>query len=77
MEQHIESLVMEYKQKIKDCDISIGAEKARKKDAVAGGRIEDVIACLRSLELDIVYAKRQAYVQAIVDFESLLDYVEK
>tara|TARA_R110000787_G_scaffold285086_1_gene399803 strand:+ start:216 stop:437 length:222 start_codon:yes stop_codon:yes gene_type:complete len=73
MEQAIEKMKAEYDLKIDDCDKMIGILRvniaANRRDLQGQGN--DTLRVDRAIE----QAKRQAYVQAKYDFDSLLDYV--
>lgn len=73
MKTEIEKLKTEYDLKIKNCDILIdhASDSIRQYRSAAN---KDLISSFRK-DRSIEQAKRQAYVQAHADFDSLLDYV--
>ena len=73
MKEEIEKLKTEYDLKIENCDILIehASESIRKYRSKTNKDLVDTFRKDRSIE----QAKRQAYVQAKSDFDSLLDYV--
>lgn len=74
MEQEISKLITAYSQRISDCDTLIESYRKAIKLARSNGE-SDVISSNRKLKAH-EEAKRQAYVQAMYDFDSLLDYVK-
>ena len=82
MEGVIEKKVFEYKQKISNCDNSLGEAAARKGylrnrikdkgDKATGEQFELVSIKLHETKLE---TQRQCYVQAMHDFDSLLDWL--
>tara|TARA_R110002096_G_scaffold199455_1_gene383363 strand:+ start:203 stop:424 length:222 start_codon:yes stop_codon:yes gene_type:complete len=73
MEDEIKKMKAEYDIKISNCDKSIQQARTAITICRKHGRDDDA----KSLRKDraIEQAKRQAYVQAKYDFDSLLDYV--
>ena len=73
MKTEIEKLKTDYELKIKNCDILIDHTS----ESIKTYRSKDNKDLINSFRKDraIEQAKRQAYVQAKYDFDSLLDYV--
>jgi len=74
MENQIEKLTCEYEDKIGTCDDQIRNCVIRKSTARRNGNKRDVDDLSR--EVAIISAQRQAFVQAKVDIDSLLDHLE-
>jgi hypothetical protein len=64
----------EYEQKIKNCDLLI--QDCRKRTGIARKAGLDNEADFIRKDRAIEQAKRQAYVQAKYDFDSLFDYID-
>lgn len=73
MKDEIEKLKTDYDLKIESCDILINhsSENIKQYRSAANKSIIDSLRKDRAIE----QAKRQAYVQAKYDFDSLLDYI--
>ncbi|MGK0269479.1 MAG: hypothetical protein ACI88H_000110 [Cocleimonas sp.] len=73
IQKAIEKMKAEYEQKIQNCDVLIA--DCRKRTAIARKSGCDSEADFVRKDRAIEQAKRQAYVQAKYDFDSLFDYV--
>ncbi len=73
MQDKIDKLILEYNSKIASCDNRIRNSEVRKETARRSEK-DDEIDEIRQ-EIHIINAQRQAYFQAKVDIDSLLDYV--
>lgn len=73
MKEHIEKMIAEYKAKLNDTDVLLDvAGESIRRDRKANNK--DLYMIHRK-EQAALFAQRQCYVQAIADFDSLLDYV--
>ena len=75
MEDKIERIISEYERKISICDELLRIDLVKKRVARRENDLEGVESFVKSIA--IKNAQRQAYVQAIVDFDSLLDELLK
>jgi len=71
MENSIEKMIEEYNEKVRLEDIRLEAVGKRIREARAAGANYDTL----SHDRHVINARRQAYVQAKSDFDSLLDNI--
>lgn len=73
MKDHIDKLIVEYRQKVADCETVIEKLEHSKKEYRKSGNLTVAEQC--RLESVVKYAQKQAYIQAIHDIGSLLDHL--
>ena len=69
----IEKMLEQYERKVKDCDVLLNSLKEKIRGYRAAKSLDFVNECLSTRST--INARRQAYVQAAVDIESLLDHL--
>ena len=73
MQDRVKKLIDDYNKKITNCDKMLNDIESKKASARAAEDKKEV-SSLNS-ELKLIYASRQAYVQAKFDIDSLLDFL--
>tara|TARA_R110002096_G_scaffold215109_1_gene402856 strand:- start:33 stop:254 length:222 start_codon:yes stop_codon:yes gene_type:complete len=73
MKEAIEYLIEQYKQKEKDCDTLLSVIAKRITEYRRSG--DEISIQTQRREQAILFAQRQAYVQARADIDSLIDYL--